>query len=318
MFKGGFMARIPRVSAADKIHHVMNQGGYNNGNRKLYRNNKDKYAFLDIVREAKEKFIFKVYAFCVMDTHYHILIDPLGSSISAIMKNINQRYASYYNRKYKKKGYVFGKRFKNIVVESDSQIIQNLRYIHNNTKALPEFKNIPEDYPFSSFGIFMNRIEDEFNILDKDFPLSLFTSENKVLEMYEDLMIYIKEDVNFKINKDSKIYFDKFNGYVYSCERKILWRYLSFDNLANTIKTALGEEVCIAQHIKRDRNFTKFRSLLSYCLCTFGNFTLKQISHKFGNLTPSGARYLSTLGKKYFIEDKFYLSLMHNLQTENN
>lgn len=71
-----------------------------------------------------------------MDNHVYLLIYPQGSNIAKFMRTINNPYAKYYNRTYEGRGHLFSKRYKNIVISDEAQLLRISTYIHNNAKDL--------------------------------------------------------------------------------------------------------------------------------------------------------------------------------------
>src|SRR6056297_3648075 len=98
------MPRTARIKSGDSIYHIMvkSVGGTN-----LFRSDMDKDMYLGIIKKYQKIFDFKVYAYCLMDTHGHFMIDSNGSDVSKFMHRINQSYAQRYNRRYKRSGHLF-------------------------------------------------------------------------------------------------------------------------------------------------------------------------------------------------------------------
>ena len=74
----------------------------------------------------------KIAAYCLMSNHYHLLIQTPDENLSRCMRHINGIYTQYFNRSYKKDGPLFKGRYKAIIVDADSYLLQLLRYIHKN------------------------------------------------------------------------------------------------------------------------------------------------------------------------------------------
>lgn len=165
------LPRTSRVKRETAIYHIMARSI---SEVQLFKSIDDKNKFLSYIKKYKNIFSFRVYAFCIMDNHIHLLIDSNGADISKFMHSINQCYAQYYNRKYNRNGHVFGDRFKSKIADSDSSIICMSAYIHNNPKDIKGFKNCVENYKYSSLGIYLGRHKDNFNLIDKDFILQYF------------------------------------------------------------------------------------------------------------------------------------------------
>ena len=123
------MGRKPRIEYYGAIYHIIQEG---NNKKSILKDDKYKNYLLKTLSEAKEIYDFKLYAYVIMDNHYHFLIKTLNIPISKIMHKINTRYAKYYNYKTKSTGIVFEDRYTSILVENESYLLTLIRYIHNN------------------------------------------------------------------------------------------------------------------------------------------------------------------------------------------
>jgi REP element-mobilizing transposase RayT len=70
------------------------------------------------------KYKSRVYAYALMDNHYHLLIESKKANLSKIMHYLNVSYTVYFNKKYKRTGYLFGGRYKALIVEKDPYLLE--------------------------------------------------------------------------------------------------------------------------------------------------------------------------------------------------
>lgn len=106
------MARKARQAVSDGIYHVIQKG---NTARCLFETDADRHTFLNLLIEAKKKYDFKLYAYCLEDTNtYHLLLHVNGGDLSKIMKSLNIAYAMYIKCEQK----LFKDRYKSIRIES--------------------------------------------------------------------------------------------------------------------------------------------------------------------------------------------------------
>ena len=98
------MPRSKRKQSGTDVYHVVSRG--NNQNHILQKNNDKKY-FRSIMQRRAEKFGVKVYAYCIMSNHVHILLKSDFKNLSLFMQEVNSIYAIYHNYKYGKSGHVF-------------------------------------------------------------------------------------------------------------------------------------------------------------------------------------------------------------------
>ena len=99
--------------------------------QQIFEDTEDYYRFLDIVHECREECEFKLYAYCLMGNHVHLLLKVETDSLETIFKKIGGRYVYYYNVKYQRIGHLFQDRFKSEPVDDDSYFLTVLRYIHS-------------------------------------------------------------------------------------------------------------------------------------------------------------------------------------------
>lgn len=164
------MARLRRIEYYGAYYHVIQRGV----NREdIFRDDGDKAKLLEIVMEAREEFDFKLFAYVIMDNHYHFLVQTLNIPISRIMHYINMRYALAYNRKHQRLGHVFENRYKSILVQDNSYFITLIKYIHKNPVAAGMATSM-EEYRWTS-DIFYRRNMD--SLVDIDEFLDLLARE---------------------------------------------------------------------------------------------------------------------------------------------
>ena len=101
---------MPRKHRIEKngFYHIINRGVARN---KVFLDDSDNIKFLEILQEACEDYEFEIYSYCLMNNHYHLLIEIKKENLSAIMQKVNSRYSIYFNKKYKRNGHLWQGRF---------------------------------------------------------------------------------------------------------------------------------------------------------------------------------------------------------------
>ncbi len=136
------MPRRPRVETIG-FHHLINRGVARGD---IFLKPLDFERFLELVLEAKERYAFTVHSFCLMNNHYHILLETTSENLSLIARQINSKYAQYFNREYKRVGPLWQGRFKNYYVYDECYLSILLKYIERNpikaklTQKIGEYK----------------------------------------------------------------------------------------------------------------------------------------------------------------------------------
>jgi REP element-mobilizing transposase RayT len=167
-----------------------------NERKSVFQDSEDKQRFLEGL-EAKQKDIsFSVYAYCLMDNHVHLLLDMHNNDLSAVMRGIAVRYATFYNWKHSRVGHVFQDRFKSEAIEDQRYLLAVIRYIHNNPVKAGLVEN-PLDYTWSSYCGYLRPQGPSY--LDTNFVLDIF-SDNR--------SIAIKDFERFSLESDDSTFID--------------------------------------------------------------------------------------------------------------
>ena len=122
------MPTRPRIDIAG-YHHIMNRGV---DQMNVFRHNEDKDMFLQIVNKIAMIHKVVLHDYCLMDNHYHLLIETQTDNLSAFMRFVNANYAQYFNKKTKRTGHLWKKRYKSRYITSEPYLYTVIRYIEYN------------------------------------------------------------------------------------------------------------------------------------------------------------------------------------------
>lgn len=123
------MTRPLRIEYPDDWYHVMNRG---RRGENVFADGDDYKDFIALLQETSKMFNFRVSAFCLMSNHYHILVQTSTGNLSRAMRHVNGVYTQRYNRRQNTDGQLFRGRYKSVLVQEDSHLLELLRYIHRN------------------------------------------------------------------------------------------------------------------------------------------------------------------------------------------
>ena len=126
------MARPIRLEFPNALYHVMSRG---NGGENIFVEAADKLAFLELFEELLSRYDVICYAYCLMDNHYHLLIETPKANLSQLMRGLNGRYTKYVNKTYRRMGHVFQGRYKAIIVQKDSYLLELSRILFSTQYA---------------------------------------------------------------------------------------------------------------------------------------------------------------------------------------
>jgi len=168
------MSRPLRIEYPGAWYHVMNRG---RRYEEIFFKKKDYHIFVELLLEASELWTVNIAAFCLMSNHYHLLINTPKGNLSRFMRHVNGVYTQRFNKINSCEGQLFKGRYKSILVEGDSYLMQLLRYIHRNPLRAKLVKHI-DDFEWSSHLGYISKSKD-WNWLYKDFMLSIFSNNKK-------------------------------------------------------------------------------------------------------------------------------------------
>lgn len=168
------MSRPLRIEFPDAWYHVMNRG---RRGADIFSGPDDFEYFIHLLLQSVELWDVRVSSYCLMSNHYHLLIQtPLGN-LSRFMRHLNGVYTQYYNRSHDCDGALFRGRYKSILVEEDSYLLELVRYIHRNPLRAGIVEAI-ENYTWCSHPGYLSSAK-KWDWLHKDFILNMLTSDRK-------------------------------------------------------------------------------------------------------------------------------------------
>jgi REP element-mobilizing transposase RayT len=171
------MPRCARLKSEDSIYHVMVRSI---SEVDLYADEFDKLKYISLMKDYQKTYEFKVYAYCLMDTHAHFIIDANDSDISKVMHGINFSYAQYYNGVHKRHGHLFQDRFKSKIIKDERYIYALSAYIHNNPADIKGYYDHPERYEFSSLSVYLGLRYDPYELVDDGFILGMLGNRESI------------------------------------------------------------------------------------------------------------------------------------------
>ena len=141
------MARPLRLEFAHGLYHVTSRGDWRED---IYRDDADRALFLQVLSETVDRFNWVIHAYCLMGNHYHLLIETPHGNLSQGMRQVNGVYTQRFNRKHNRVGHVFQGRYKAIIVQKDSYLLELARYIVLNP-VRAKLVRAAKDWPWSSY-----------------------------------------------------------------------------------------------------------------------------------------------------------------------
>jgi putative transposase len=191
------MPRSARLDVPEVLQHVMARGIEG---RDIFRDTKDREAFLKRLSDLVAKGNVQLLAWCLMANHFHLLLRTREMSLATMMRRLMTGYAVWHNRRHDRKGHLFQNRYKSIVVEEEPYLLELVRYIHLNpmrAKILDSFSEL-DRYPYTGHAVLMGH--HQFSSQDVAWVLGLFGKRKGASQKrYRD---FVQEGVNQGTRED--------------------------------------------------------------------------------------------------------------------
>ena len=165
------MARHPRIHYPGALYHVMLRG---NGGADIFFEDGDRRHFLWLVKQGVVRYRHRIHAFCLMANHVHFALQVGEVVLSKIVQNLSFRYTGWINKGRGRVGHLFQGRYRAILVDRDSYLLELTRYIHLNPVRVGIVKD-PATYRWSGHRYYIGK--EKVPWLTTDWVLSQFGKE---------------------------------------------------------------------------------------------------------------------------------------------
>ena len=309
------MARPWRIEYEGALYHVFSRG---NNQQDIFVTDDDCYLFLDTIGQMSDRFDTDIFAYVLMDNHYHLLLRTPKANLSRSMQWLGTTYTRRFNLDHFQSGHLFQGRYKSILVENNAYLLQLSYYIHNNPLRAGIVKRLI-DYRWSSYPAYAyNRRHPKW--LYNDLILSQIQGENKYRKYREKSQKYSDEH--------RRIWEDVRHGFIYGSQKfvkRIKDRYIVSEpdpaipqqksiikdsdpvKLLNKASKILKCDLERIKNSPRVRESDKLnRDLLLYLLWQEGKYTNIQIGILTGLTHSAVSRRVAIIRKKMALEQNFY------------
>jgi putative transposase len=141
------MARPLRIEIPGGLFHVTSRG---DRREPIYLRDADRRQWLTLLGQVCDRFNWRCHAYCLMDNHFHIVVHTIDGNLSAGMRQLNGVYTQWHNRAHNRVGHVFQGRFKAIIVQRETYLLELARYVVLNP-VRAKMCALPEEWPWSSY-----------------------------------------------------------------------------------------------------------------------------------------------------------------------
>ncbi len=297
------MSRLLCIQFPNAFYHIFSRGS---NKQVIFLDENDFRKFKQICLIAKYKFNLRIYAYCLMNNHYHLYLSTPNANIAESMKYINEVYAMYFLKKYQEKdGHVFRGRYGRKLVQNDRYSMQLIRYIHLNPVAA-NLVNSAWEWKWSSYLSFLEpRLKDD--LVEYDWTLDQFGNKESQIETFR----IFHENLPAQ---DDEIEFEKRNHSYLGDENFVaeICQNLGVLDLTETITSVIrhsSHQEFESSLVRLDKNVHDERlknKLKVYLLREVSKKSLKEIA----TLTNKTVNAVSKINKKFLVE----LERSENLQ----
>ena len=165
------MPRKARIDAPGALHHIIVRGIER---RRIFSDDKDRDNFVDRLGDIVTETQTFCFGWALIPNHAHLLLRTGKTSLSTVMRRLLTGYAVSYNRRHRRYGHLFQNRYKSILCQEDTYLLELVRYIHLNALRAKIVKNLKEldNYPYSGHSALMGKVPRDFQ--DTEYVLNLF------------------------------------------------------------------------------------------------------------------------------------------------
>jgi REP element-mobilizing transposase RayT/succinate dehydrogenase flavin-adding protein (antitoxin of CptAB toxin-antitoxin module) len=155
--------------------------------QELFVDKTDYQQFVDLLQETADLFNVNVAAYCLMPNHYHLMLQTPDANLSRCMRHLNGVYTQRYNVGHGCDGTLFRGRYKSILVDADTYLLQLIRYIHQNPLKARLVKGL-DQYAWSSHKGYLSKTK-KWSWLYKHFVLQILTvQKSNQIQAYKQFM----------------------------------------------------------------------------------------------------------------------------------
>lgn len=183
------MARPLRIEYPGAWYHIMNRG---RRSEDVFLGKRDYAMFIDLLQESADMWNLRIAAYCLMANHYHLLVQTPDGNLARCMRHINGVYTQRFNREHALDGPLFRGRYKSILVDGDSYLLQLVRYIHRNPIKAGVVSQL-SSYQWSSHKGYFSSAK-KWGWLHKEFILSRLTMDRQQQMIHYRRFMSVKSD----------------------------------------------------------------------------------------------------------------------------
>ena len=264
------MARPLRLEFAGALYHITSRG---DRRENIYEDDADRRMFMSLLDQVSKSYNWRCHAYCLMDNHYHLLVETPEGNLSQGMRQLNGVYTQNYNRIHNRAGHVFQGRYKAILVEKQSYLLELSRYIVLNP-VRAEMVRSAIGWPWSSYRATIGQCTAPY-CLTTDWILAAFSNrKSRAIELYKKFVKEGRRQTSPWLELKNQIYLGS-DTFIEKIQKHIVDRIDLSEIPASQKRPVLKTLQCYEQRYQT-RNIAIINAYQS------GGYTLKQIGNYFG------------------------------------
>ncbi len=263
------MARPLRLEYTGALYHVTSRG---DRQEDIFEDDEDRQQFLQILNDVSEACNWVCHAYCLMTNHYHLLIETPDANLSKGMRQLNGVYTQTFNRAHDLTGHLFQGRYKAIIVEKQSYLLELARYIVLNPVRAQMVRST-RDWRWSSYRSTIGQAEGPA-CLRTDFILSAFGKRRqKAIEGYKQFVVEGKRQLSPWHELTNQVYLGS-DAFITKIQNHI-------DQNAELDEVPSAQRRPVPRSLKGYQRKYKNRNTAIYEAYRSGGYTLKDIGQYF-------------------------------------
>lgn len=311
---GIVMSRPWRIEFEGALYHVLARG---NNRRDIFLDDEDFNILINLLGEMSSRFDVDVFAYVLMNNHYHILLRTNSPNLSKAMQWIGVTYTRRFNNRHVRSGHLFQGRFKSLIVQNDAYLVQLSCYIHRNPLRAGIVKRLI-DYKWSSYPVYAYGRRPQ-KWLENRTILSQFGTEDQhqayrtKVQRYSGEERSLFEDLRHGLFVGTAEFADKLRSQFLEetphpemPQQIKLSRDHELEKLINKLLKALGCNLKMFRESLRISEADKIsRDFMLFILWQTGRFTNREIAKVFGLSYSSVSKRVSVVRNRLH-EDKVF------------
>jgi len=291
------MARKPRLEVPGGLYHVILRG---NAQQDIFFTDDDRQAFYDLLGEGSQRFGYRIHAFCLMTNHIHLAIQTSEKPLSQSLHNLSFRYTRYVNKTQNRAGHLFQGRYKALLVDADSYLLELVRYIHLNAVRAGLVREAI-DYPHSGHTGYLGKRQ--FQFLTVDWVLAQFSDRTDVARKRYARFVAEGSDEGHRdefhhgLSEARVIGADSFKEQALKAAGESSYRPPTLERLVEWVCESAGIEPEALATPSRNRSLSRTRALIGWLAKQTGAGSLSALARRFKRDVSSLSRGVERVEK---------------------